>query len=100
DRSGDLLFEVVRYIRPDGEKSFRQRRPDGKGGWSWGVNGVERVPYRLPKILNAKGVILVEGEKDVHTLEGWGLPASCNPGGSGGSKLYADGTTTSRVGKS
>jgi len=31
----------------------------------------------------------VEGEKDVHTLESWGLVASCNPGGSGSSHLYA-----------
>ncbi len=48
-----------------------------------------RVPYRLPKLLNAEAVYLPEGEKDVHTLEGWGLVASCNPGGSGNSSLYA-----------
>ena len=48
-----------------------------------------RVPYRLPKLLNAETVYLPEGEKDVHTLEAWGLVASCNPGGSGNSTLYA-----------
>ena len=51
-----------------------------------------RVPYRLPKVLNAETVYLPEGEKDVHTLEGWGLVASCNPGGSGSSHLYAEWT--------
>jgi hypothetical protein len=29
DESGDLLCEVVRYE----PKNFRQRRPDGRGGW-------------------------------------------------------------------
>jgi putative DNA primase/helicase len=48
-----------------------------------------RVPYRLLKLLNSETVYLPEGEKDVHTLEGWGLVASCNPGGSGNSMLYA-----------
>lgn len=48
-----------------------------------------RMPYRLPRLLEAKTVFLPEGEKDVETLEGWGLTASCNPGGSGASHLYA-----------
>ncbi len=47
------------------------------------------MPYRLPKVLAADTVFLPEGEKDVATLEGWGLVASCNPGGSGSSHLYA-----------
>lgn len=42
-----------------------------------------RVPYRLPQVLEAETVFLPEGEKDVHTLEAWGLTASCNPGGAG-----------------
>jgi hypothetical protein len=45
-----------------------------------------RVPYRLPKILAADTVFLPEGEKDVATLEDWGLLASCNRGGSGSSQ--------------
>jgi DNA primase len=89
DRDGSLLFEVIRYQKPDGGKAFRQRRPDGHGGFVWNLEGVERVPYRLPKVLNAETVYLAEGEKDVHTLEAWGLVASCNPGGSGSSGLYS-----------
>ncbi len=89
DRDATLLFEVVRCLKPHGEKGFSQRRPNGSGGWIPNLGGVRRVPYRLPKLLTAETVYLPEGEKDVHTLEAWGLVASCNPGGSGNSHLYA-----------
>src|SRR6516225_779255 len=46
DENGALLFQVVRFAGKD----FRQRRPDGKGGWLWNLNGVRRVPYRLPEL--------------------------------------------------
>jgi putative DNA primase/helicase len=141
DQDGSLLFEVIRYLRPDGTKTFIQVRPSGveaagttdpertggveaggivvgldagkylpddraaraTGKTTWkraadhtDYDGAEyrfrncpRVPYRLPKVLNAETVYLPEGEKDVHTLEAWGLVGSCNPGGSGNSTLYA-----------
>ena len=66
--------------------------PDPKNphGWTWGVKsaGVSRVPFRLPKILAAgkagKNVVIVEGEKDVLTVERLiGCAATCNPGGAG-----------------
>jgi putative DNA primase/helicase len=47
--TGILLYQVVRFA----PKDFRQRRPDGNGGWVWKMAGVERVPYRLPELLNA-----------------------------------------------
>ena len=31
DQNGELLYQVVRFE----PKSFRQRRPDGRGGWVW-----------------------------------------------------------------
>jgi hypothetical protein len=89
DRDGNLLFEVIRYLKPDGEKVFRQCRPDSRGDVIWNLDGIQRVPYRLPELLTAETVYLPEGEKDVHTLEEWGLVASCNPGGCGSSGLYA-----------
>lgn len=92
DRNGNLLFEVLRYHNSDGQKTFRQCRPDGRGGVIFNLEGINRVPYRLPKVLDAETVYLPEGEKDVHTLEGWGLIASCNPGGSGSSHLYRNWT--------
>ena len=79
DENGALLFQVVRY----GPKTFRQRRPDGSGGWSWRVKGVRPVPYRLPELLTAADapVFIVEGEKDADRLAGLGLVATCNAGG-------------------
>lgn len=79
DETGKLLYQVVRY-KP---KDFRQRRPDGNGGWSWNVRGVRRILYNLPALLTAGDVFIVEGEKDVHTLEKMGLVATTSPGGAG-----------------
>ncbi len=77
DESGRLLFQVIRYH----PKDFRQRRPDGKGGWAWNLNGVRRVLYRLPEVVKAKSVVICEGEKDVATARAFGLIATCNPQG-------------------
>lgn len=82
DSVGRLLYQAVR-LDP---KSFRQRRPDGRGGWAWDMEGVGRVLYRLPRIVRADvnmPVFVVEGEKDVQTLEGLGFVATCNVGGAG-----------------
>ena len=66
-------------------KTFRQRRPDGKGGWIWNLKGVPRVPYHLPDLIAAKTdqVFVVEGEKDADALAQMGLVATCNSGGAG-----------------
>lgn len=81
DEAGSLLFQVCRFE----PKDFRQRRPDGNGGWTWKTKGVRRVPYRLPELLaNPKrSVFVVEGEKDVAALEFLGLLGTCNAGGAG-----------------
>ncbi len=42
DEAGHLLFQVCR-LEP---KSFRQRRPDGQGGWVWGLTAGDY--YRRP----------------------------------------------------
>lgn len=88
DEQGKLLFQVLR-MQP---KTFRQRKPNGLGGWEWTTAGVRRVLYRLPELLASAGTVyLVEGEKDVATLERHGLTATCNPGGAGKWKFVADG---------
>jgi putative DNA primase/helicase len=79
DENGKLLFQVVRFE----PKDFRQRRPDGKGGWHWNLNGTQRVLYRLPEVLTEKSIIICEGEKDCETARKLGLVATCNPGGAG-----------------
>jgi hypothetical protein len=91
DEGGELLSQVVRY-EPRG---FRQRRPDGRGGWIWNLQGVRRVPYRLPELLEALGaeqtIFIAEGEKDVDNLHRLGAPATCNLGGAG--KWHAERTS-------
>src|SRR5262245_41296796 len=81
DANGALLFQVVRFI----PKDFRQRRPNGQGGWIWNLTGIEPVLYKLPEILGAAHVLILEGEKDVETAYRLGLPdnwaATCNPMG-------------------
>lgn len=83
DESGSLLYQVLRFH----PKSFRQRRPDGNGGWIWNLQGVQRVPFRLPDLLAAlpcpNGVLICEGEKDVLAAERKGLVATCNSSGAG-----------------
>src|ERR1039458_778989 len=63
DVNGNLLFEVIRYEKPDGQKDFRQCRPDGQGGVIWNLDGIDRVPYRLPKLPKAETVYAAHGEK-------------------------------------
>lgn len=68
DENGKLLYQALRY-QP---KEFRQRAPDGTGEWSWSLQGVRRVPYALPKVIEqasaGKAVFVVEGEKDADAL--------------------------------
>lgn len=88
DEQGEVLFQVVRFD----PKDFRQRRPDGNGGWIWSVKGVRQVPYRLPELVSAKSgtdVFITEGEKDADRTAGLGLLATCNAGGA--AKRRADG---------
>ena len=79
DKEGNHAFDVVRFE----PKNFRPQRPDGK----WSLEGVERVPYRLPQMLEAiqvgKGIVLVEGEKDVEAATNIGLVATTFAGGAG-----------------
>lgn len=82
DERGRLLYEVLRYD----PKSFRQRRPKKGGGFVANLQGVRRVPYRLPELLAAKaGSVLwvADGEKDVEALVAKGKIATCNSEGAG-----------------
>jgi DNA primase len=82
DESEQLLYQVVRY-KP---KDFRQRRPDGKDGWIWNLDGVKPVLYRLPEMIKAPTqdfVIIAEGEKDVDRLCEYGFTATTCPMGAG-----------------
>lgn len=74
---GRLLYENCRYQN----KTFRQRRPDGAGGFVWNLQGVERVPYRLQALAAAgadqgRRIFLAEGEKDADALARLGFIAT------------------------
>ena len=78
DEQGELLFEAIRYA----PKAFRQRRPDGAGGYIWNLKDTRRVLYRLPELIKGKDpVFILEGEKDVDNLREWGLTATTCPMG-------------------
>lgn len=82
DETGTLLYQAVRYE----PKDFRQRRPDGAGGWTWNLDGVRLVLYRLPELLAAPPaatIFVCEGEKKADALIALGLVATSNVGGCG-----------------
>lgn len=84
---GQVAFWVVRFPPqgPDGRKTFRQKRPDGRGGVEW-KKGDTRILYRLPEILAADpGEIIwkCEGEKDADRLASLGLVATTRAEGAG-----------------
>ncbi len=75
----DGVFEVVRYE----PKDFRQRRPDGRGGHLWNLDGVTPCLYLDNDLAGRERAIIAEGEKDVDRLWSLDLPATCNAGGAG-----------------
>lgn len=83
DETGKVLFEAVRY----NPKDFKQRRPNGKGGWIYQLGDTRRVLYRLPEVVKAletkQHIYICEGEKDADAVATLGLCATCNPMGAG-----------------
>ena len=84
DARGNLLYQNVRFPlvtadrspvmsssgKPD--KTFRLRRPNGKGGWVGDLDDVAQVPYRLPDLVKAlvdsATVFIPEGEAKVDEI--------------------------------
>ena len=85
NENNETVFEVLRYTDENGKKTFKQRRPGPNGTWDWTTSDIQKPLYRLPQILKAKQnnetIYIVEGEKDVHTLEKLGKTATTNAGG-------------------
>ncbi len=81
DVDGAEAYQVCRMY----PKTFRQRRPDGRGGYIYKMDNVEPLPYNLPAIIQNPGqpVFVVEGEKCADALIEAGLVATTNHGGSG-----------------
>lgn len=91
DPLGSELYQALR-MKP---KSFRQRHMV-EGKWVWAMEGVERVLYRMHKIILAQCVWIVEGEKDADNLSEIGFEATCNVGGAG---KWLDSYSTNLAGK-
>jgi len=79
DERGNVLFYAIRYET----KEFKLARPDGNGGLIYDIKDTRRVLYKLPQVLNAQEVFIVEGEKDVDKLTDAGFTATTNPMGAG-----------------
>lgn len=97
---GTPAFVVIRQEAVDAEgkkhKNFPQTKvdPSGNTPGTWTMEGVQRLPYHLPELREAiqanRPIILVEGEKDVHSAEKLGFSATTIPGGAksnGGEKV-------------
>ena len=81
DAQGELIYQVLRFY----PKSFRQRRPDGNGGWTYNLKGVPALPYLLPALMRDRQstIFIVEGEKCADVISAQGLLATTNSGGAG-----------------
>ena len=81
DEAGELVLQVCRLA----PKGFRQRRPDGNGGWNWSLGDTSCVLYRLPEVMKAVAaeltIFIAEGEKAVDALVKLAVSATCSPGG-------------------
>lgn len=84
DEEQNEVFQVVRMV----PKDFRQRAAKPEGGWNWSTKDILKPLFRLPQVMAAingtpqRKVFIVEGEKDVLSLEKLGMTATTNPGGS------------------
>lgn len=102
---GEVIYEVLRYQfkMPDGswqidrktgnpKKTFRQRRPDGKGGFIFNLDGIGHTIYRHNDveiaISESQTIYFVEGEKDADTLVRGGLCGTTNSSGAQGWKPH------------
>lgn len=77
DEEGKLLFQVCRYE----PKTFKQRHGNGTGKWIYNLEGIRRVLYRLPDVLKASEVVIVEGEKDSDNVSELGFCGTTCPMG-------------------
>jgi len=80
DEKGNPLYWKVRYEpgKNGGKKSFQFFHGDNQPG-----RGGEQVLYNLPRVLEAKTVIITEGEAKADLLNSWGMVATSMDSGAG-----------------
>jgi 5S rRNA maturation endonuclease (ribonuclease M5) len=79
DLNGEIIARKVRSA----PKAFRWESPDPNTpfGWRSGFSGTRPGLYRLPELIDARQVVIVEGEKAVDCLRALGITATCPPAG-------------------
>lgn len=83
---GTVFATKKRFLKPDGDKTFRWTHPGPNGGTASGRGGLDAPLYRLPEVVRAiadgTAVWLVEGEKDADSLTRVGIETatSCPDG--------------------
>src|SRR5205809_7696491 len=60
NEDGVVLFEKLRFPG----KKFTQRAAGPNEAWTYKLDGVRKVLYRLPEVVRASDVMICEGEKD------------------------------------
>jgi hypothetical protein len=87
DVNGDVLFRKIKTVTGDPEhpKMFRfERLIDGRWATGKGIlDGIKKVPFRLPKLIKNSTVIISEGEKDAENLAALHFSATCCHCGAG-----------------
>jgi hypothetical protein len=94
EHRGDAIVQDYLYTDEEGAPLIRVRRLYPKGFtqeswdpqrkmWRGRIGNTRRVPYHLPQLLKAKQVWIVEGEKDVESMERAGEVATTVMGGAG-----------------
>ena len=76
---GQPQYMVERTFNGTG-KTFKQYAIKGEN-LKRGIEGIPRLPYRLPEILNHDVLYICEGEQAVDAMATYGYPATCNSGG-------------------
>ncbi|MBN1763868.1 MAG: AAA family ATPase [Sedimentisphaerales bacterium] len=82
DEFDTLLYRVLKYE----SDTIKHYRPDGHCGFIYNLDGVRRVPYKLPNLIKQpldQWCFIVETEREVDRLITMKLSATCNPGGPG-----------------
>ena len=83
DISGGVLAKKQIFRKPDGSKTAVWYRLE-KGAYIKGLNGMKLPLYHLHKFTKMTGtLVVVEGEKDVETVEQMEIAATTSPNGAG-----------------
>ena len=85
DARGDEILAVVRYQAEDG-KQIRPFSRNEAGSWKLGCPAGRLPLYRLPEVIPAETVVVVEGEKCADRLRELGLVGTTSAFGAGSAR--------------